>query len=267
MYPGLLQLAQNISTIPSIPNFLPNTTGNVSFLLDLNKTGIPLRLTDLQKWVHVQRIKQKSKSESKDNTTVSLDKAEDYLNKITYMSVTQARWTASILFATVIGLVGYVIWLSIKFKKMKTLVASLVLQGLPLSHAQDPNSTKVMCHESWFSILCTCITLLGILIWLYKLLKTKYICKGYKFSRLSELYLIVCDSSRYVPIRVKILKGHIHRVKLDLDPDFNDTYQAPQKLSVGHFDCQVENYLIDLLWGQNFPTLLPGCTTVGQTQT
>ena len=45
------------------------------------------------------------------------------------MSVTQARWTASILFATVIRLVGYVIWLSIKFKKMKTLVASLVLQG------------------------------------------------------------------------------------------------------------------------------------------
>ena len=58
---------------------------------------------------------------------------------------------------------------------------------------------------------------------LYKLLKTKYIFKGYKFSRLSELYLIVCDSSRDVPIRVKILKGHIHRVKLELDPDFNDT--------------------------------------------
>ena len=224
MYPGLLQLAQNISTIQSIPNLLPNTTGNVSFLLDLNKTGILLKLTNLQKWVQAQRIKQKSISESKDNTTVNLDKAEDYLNKITYMSVTQARWTASILFATVIGLVGYVIWLSIKFKKMKTLVVSLVLQGLPLSHTQDPNPTKVMRHETWFSILCTFITLLGILIWLYKLLKTKYIFKGYKFSRLSELYLIVCDSSRYVPIRVKILKGHIHRVKLDLDPDFNDTH-------------------------------------------
>ena len=81
-----------------------------------------------------------------------------------------------------------------------------------------------MCHETWFSILCTCITLLGILIWLYKLLKTKYIFKGYKFSRLSELYLIVCDSSRYVLIRVKILKGHIYRVKLHLDPDFDDTH-------------------------------------------
>ena len=224
VYPGLLQLAQNISTLSSIPNFLPNTIGNVNFLLDLNKTGIPLKLTDLRKWVHAQRIVHKNRRESKENTTVNLDKAEDYLNKITYMSVTQARWTASILFATVIGLVGYVIRLSIKLKKMKTLMASLVLQGLPLSHAEDPNPTKVMCHETWFSIICTCITLLGILIWLYKLLKTKYIFKGYNFSRLSELYLIVCDSSRYVPIRVKVLKGHIHRVKLDLDPNFNDTH-------------------------------------------
>ena len=77
--------------------------------------------------MNTQRVKQKSRKVSNDNDTVKLDKAEDYLNKITYVSVAQARWTASILFATVLGLVGYVILLSIKFKKMKSLVASLVL--------------------------------------------------------------------------------------------------------------------------------------------
>ena len=41
VYPGLLQLTQNISPIESPEKFLSNTTGNVSFLLDLNKTGIP----------------------------------------------------------------------------------------------------------------------------------------------------------------------------------------------------------------------------------
>ena len=221
VYPSMLQLAHNVPGLASPDSFLPNTTGNASFPLDLNATGIPQRLTDLQKWVNVQRAEIANSKTNKTNTTVMSDNAEDYFYSITYMSIAQARWSAVIMFVTLICLIGYVIWLSLKFKKMKTLVASMVLQGLPLSHAQE--TTTVLCHETWFTVVCTCITLFGILIWLFKLLKTKYIFHGYKFSRLSELYLIICDSSRYVPIRVKVLKGHIHRIKLDLEPDFNDT--------------------------------------------
>ena len=223
VYPKMLQLAQNISNFTQPQNLLSQMTGNATFQVDLNKTGIPEKLTDLQRWVSMQKKIQSKRKVVKMNDTALSDTAEDYFNKITYMTVTQGRWTASILFITVIGLVGYVIWLSVQVKKLKTLVATLALQGLPLCKAHDPNLPKVVCHETWFSVLCTCITLIGILIWMFKLLKTKYIFKGYKFSRLSELYLIVCDSSRYVPIRVKTIKGHIHRVKLELDPDFNDT--------------------------------------------
>ena len=223
VYPTMLQLAHNISHLPSPDTFIPNGSVNANFHLDLKDTGIPNRLTDLQRWVNVQRTGLNKKKENTTEKTEVTDESEDYFGKITYMSISQARWTAVTLFVTVVCLVGYVIWLSVKFKKMQILVATLVLEGVPLGQAHEIPTRTVMCHESWFTILCTCITLLGILIWLFKLLKTKYIFHGYKFSRLSELYLIVCDSSRYVPIKIKILKGHIHKVKLDLDPDFNDT--------------------------------------------
>ena len=223
VYPTMLQLAHNIVQMPSPESFLPNVSGNTSFLLDLKDTGIPHRLTDLKKWVKSQKMELRKKTENITIDTVLTDETEDYFNKITYMSINQARWTAVIMFATVLSLVGYVIWLSVKFKKMQLLVSTLVLEGLPLSNAQQPPTKTVMCHETWFTILCTCITLLGILIWLFKLLKTKYIFHGYKFSRLSELYLIICDSSRYVPIKIRVLKGHIHKIRLDLDPDFSDT--------------------------------------------
>ena len=63
-------------------------------------------------------------------------------------------------------------------------------------------SAKLICHDPWVSFLMATITVLGIILYLYKQCKDMTLIKGHKFAGICKLYLIVGNSTRYVPLLI-----------------------------------------------------------------
>ena len=66
------------------------------------------------------------------------------------------------------------IYLAFKHKKLRTLVTAMALQRLPVSEAMSafeiPNTkdAKLICQDPWVSIAVTTMTIIGIVVYLYK---------------------------------------------------------------------------------------------------
>ena len=227
-YTRMSKLGNNIKTqFPPVNRTEHNSQSKPSvFPFDLGKTMTEGRIKTLRQWSKKQRTKLQNKTEEAILPSNMTDVVHDYFTDITYMTVTQGRITATALFSTVLFLVGYVIWLTIKIKKLRVFATSLALQSIPLCKAQGNEAVlpKVVCHNMWLSVLFTCITVLGIIIWLVKVVKGKSLFKGYKFSKSIDLYLIVCDNFRYIPIKVKTISGHMYRLHLQQEHDITEAH-------------------------------------------
>ena len=73
------------------------------------------------------------------------DFMEDYFTDVTYMTVSQGRLSVLFLILTVLAQIAYLVWLTIKVHRLRTLVATLTFQAIPLCKAQnmDDHSTKL----------------------------------------------------------------------------------------------------------------------------
>ena len=59
---------------------------------------------------------------------------------------------------------------------------------------------KLICQDPWVSVLMTAITVIGVIVYLYRSCHHKTLTRGYKFASICELYVILCNSTRYVPL-------------------------------------------------------------------
>ena len=130
------------------------------------------------------------------------------------MSVEQSRLTIILLVATVTTLILYVIWLTINLRKTRLLTNSIILSSLSSASATEMVK-KVICQEPWVTYLVTAVTITGFAIFCIKWLRKCTTCKGQKFARILDVYLIVCNSQRYVPILLRSSSGNIHRLELE----------------------------------------------------
>ena len=68
------------------------------------------------------------------------------------------------------------IYLSLKHKKLRTLVTAMTLQRLPVSEAMSafeiPNTkeAKLVCQDPWVSIAVTTMTIMGVVVDRYRVL-------------------------------------------------------------------------------------------------
>ena len=66
------------------------------------------------------------------------------------------------------------IYLSFKHKKLRNLVTAVTLQRLPISEAMSAfeiptqREAKLVCQDPWVSIAVTTITIIGVVVYLYK---------------------------------------------------------------------------------------------------
>ena len=184
------------------------------FPVDLNDTSVQEKIEKLQHWKSAHKQVMKSSAHvSMSNVTCLM---ENYFTDVTYMTVTQGRLSVLFLLLTILAQIAYMAWLTVKIHRLGILVATLTFQSILLCKAQTMNdqSTKVVCHNVWLSILFTTITIIGILIWLNKNLRNGNCLKAYKFNRTLDVYLIICDNLRYVPVKIRVISGHFY--KLDL---------------------------------------------------
>ena len=82
--------------------------------------------------------------------------------------------TTSCTSCVVVLIVAPQIYLALKNKKLRTLVTAMALQRLPVSEAMSafeiPNTkeAKLICQDPWVSMAVTTMTIIGIVVYLYK---------------------------------------------------------------------------------------------------
>ena len=72
-----------------------------------------------------------------------------------------------------------------------------------------PNNpgAKLKCQDPWVSVLMTVITIIGVVVYLYRSCHHNTLTRGYKFASICELYVILCNSTRHVPLKIGQLCG------------------------------------------------------------
>ena len=107
---------------------------------------------------------------------------------------------------------------AIKQRKITGLIAAIsmyrpnTVEAAPINVTQAETLTvldipknpgaKLICQDPWVSVIMTIITIAGVVVYLYKSCHQKTLTRGYKFASICELYVILCNSTRYVPLKI-----------------------------------------------------------------
>ena len=107
---------------------------------------------------------------------------------------------------------------AIKQRKITGLIAAISMyrpnaaEAAPINITQAQTLTvmdipknpgaKLICQDPWVSVLMTVITVIGVIVYLYRSCHHKTLTRGYKFASICELYVILCNSTRYVPLKI-----------------------------------------------------------------
>ena len=105
----------------------------------------------------------------------------------------------------IVLILPYVLY-AIKHRKLKALVAALTMyRGGGAEAAPIPNHTaaltamdipthpasKLICHDPWVSFLMASITIIGIIVYVYRSCKHFTLVKGHKFASICHIYIVI----------------------------------------------------------------------------
>ena len=87
------------------------------------------------------------------------------------------------------------VYLACKHKKLHTLVAAMTLQRLPGIEAMsafeipDTKEAKLICQDPWVSMTITIVTMVGIVVYLYKTCSKMTFFKGYLYDNVHCIFV------------------------------------------------------------------------------
>ena len=64
------------------------------------------------------------------------------------------------------------------------------------------DATKLVCHDPWVSFVVTLITIVGVVIYVYRSCRHMTILRGHKFASICHVHIIFCNNTRYVPLKI-----------------------------------------------------------------
>ena len=79
--------------------------------------------------------------------------------------------------------------------------------------ADDPPPV-VICQNTWFSVLLTAISILAMIFYVYRLCKSQTFCKGHILGKTMTFYLVICQETRYCPIKLRVMAGHLTKLEM-----------------------------------------------------
>ena len=153
------------------------------------------------------------------------DKAKPLLNKVqTSILLVTCTFLAISVFVALV-------FLAVKHCKLRALVAGLALSSAaPMTEAKNlgPNSkesahlpNRVICTDPILTGLATAASIAALLTFVYMQCAGLTWLYGYKYDRYCTLYMFIYNDNRYVPLKIKHLKGHLHMYRLEnsVDPE------------------------------------------------
>ena len=105
----------------------------------------------------------------------------------------------------------------IKHKKLRSLVTAVSLYQqssnlaveakpipAPLTAVDIPthNMTKLVCHDPWVSVIMTILTVVGIIVYMYRSCKHVTLMKGLRFACICHVHLVISNTTRYTTIKI-----------------------------------------------------------------
>ena len=121
----------------------------------------------------------------------------------------------------VVALIAPQVYLACKHKKLKTLVAALTLQRIPsiqaISVFEIPGNkeAKFICQDPWVSITITIITMVTIIVYLYKACRKMTFFRGYLLDSACTVYIFLSHDCHHVPIKLRGASGPFHTFALN----------------------------------------------------
>ena len=108
------------------------------------------------------------------------------------------------------------VYLACKHKKLHTLVAAMILQRLPgtetMSAFEIPNTKEAK------SMAITIVTMIGIVVYLYKTCSKMTFFKGYLYDNVCTVYLFISHDCYHVSLKLRELNGILHAFTLNGQP-------------------------------------------------
>ena len=78
-----------------------------------------------------------------------------------------------------------------------SLLGKLTGMEIPTNHM-----TKLVCHDPWVSFIVTVITIIGVVVYVYRSCRHMTFLKGHKFASICHVHIIFCNNTRYVPLKI-----------------------------------------------------------------
>ena len=78
-----------------------------------------------------------------------------------------------------------------------SLLERLTGMDIPTNHM-----TKLVCHDPWVSFIVTVITIVGVVVYVYRSCRHMSFLKGHKFASICHVHIIFCNNTRYVPLKI-----------------------------------------------------------------
>ena len=205
----------NVTMFDSPPKYLTPENPTKPFNISLNQTKMKKHIETLKELaLNYELSLDKEEIENKSQINEIID---DYIEEASNMSIEQTKAAIGCTIMTVILLVIYVIWLTIKYKKVYKMIMVLSL-GVPIPMAKgevlEGVSECYVCQATWLSILLTTLSIFGVVLYLCKSCKDQSFCKGHIFSKTMNFYLVLSEGIRYVPIKLRQLPGHLHKLTM-----------------------------------------------------
>ena len=100
----------------------------------------------------------------------------------------------------------------------------MTLQRLPAIEAmlafEIPNTkeAKLICQDPWVFIAVTIITILSVVVYLYKACSKITFFKGYLYDNVCTVYLFISHDCYHVPLKLRELNGILHTFTLNGQP-------------------------------------------------
>ena len=126
--------------------------------------------------------------------------------------------------------------LTLTKENITTLIDRLTAIDIPTNHV-----TKLVCHDPWVSFVITLITILGVVLYVYRSCKHMTMLKGHKFASICYIHVVFCSSTRYVPLKIGQHIGSPFLFKYNLPPPVEDMYLQRQCLwDTLHIEWELE---------------------------
>ena len=232
----------HIPLVPSmeeivLPVAMEDYTKDPQFLLygkDIKRN--PNTLAELSQIIHQKQAFLKSRKELFSKPKADIRLPETPLSKRSKSSfLFSAIFHIYIFVGSSVGIMWLIpcILFAMKQRKMKTLVSAMALhQAKPIEAVAASTSvpeqtealittsvpsllekltgmdiptnhmTKLVCHDPWVSFIVTVITIVGVVVYVYRSCRHMSFLKGHKFASICHVHIIFCNNTRYVPLKI-----------------------------------------------------------------